>query len=114
MSKTVEEIAQICHETNRTYCLAIGDDSQLPWDEAPQWQKDSAISGVRFLQEHPDMGPKDSHDAWCKHKLQEGWRWGEVKDPEKKEHPCLAAFDELPITQQAKDYIFLAIVRSLS
>lgn len=43
MSLSIEEIAKVCHEANRGYCKALGDDSQLPWDEAPQWAKTSAI-----------------------------------------------------------------------
>jgi hypothetical protein len=43
------DIARVCHEVNRAYCTSLGDESQLPWDSAPQWQKDSAINGVRFI-----------------------------------------------------------------
>ena len=41
----IEDIARICHEANRAYCKAFGDDSHLPWDSAPQWQRESAIMG---------------------------------------------------------------------
>lgn len=41
-----EQIAQIVHEANRAYCATIGDFSQAKWDEAPDWQKASAIDGV--------------------------------------------------------------------
>lgn len=27
-------IEQIAHESNRAYCQGIGDNSQVPWDEA--------------------------------------------------------------------------------
>ena len=42
------------------------------------------------------------------------WTYGEVKDPAKKEHPCLVAFEALPKEQQAKDYIFKAVVDALA
>ena len=32
-------------EINRAYCAALGDTSQLPWDQAPEWQRQSAING---------------------------------------------------------------------
>jgi len=32
-----EQIARVTREVNRAYCLALGDDSQLPWNDAPQW-----------------------------------------------------------------------------
>ena len=114
MSLSIEEIAKVCHEANRGYCKALGDDSQLPWDEAPQWAKTSAINGVRFHLDNPNAGPSGSHENWLKEKEKEGWKYGELKDPEKKEHPCFVPYDQLPKEQQAKDYIFTALVKSLS
>ena len=109
---TREEVAQICHEANRAYCLAIGDDSQLPWEECPDWQKESALMGVDLHASGEDHGPEVSHESWMAQKLADGWVYGKVKDAEKKEHPCLVPFAELPVEQQAKDYIFAAIVRT--
>ena len=43
-----EDIARICHEANAAYCLSLGDTSQTDWDNAPDWQKKSAINGVKF------------------------------------------------------------------
>lgn len=114
MSLSIEEIAKVCHEVNRGYCKALGDDSQLPWDEAPQWAKTSAINGVRFHLDNPNAGPSGSHENWLKEKEKEGWKYGEIKDPEKKEHPCFVPYDQLPKEQQAKDYIFTSIVKTLS
>ena len=108
-----EEIARICHEVNRAYCLALGDASQLPWDEAPEWQRTSAINGVRMHINNPNAGPEASHEAWLKEKTDTGWKFGLTKDPEKKEHPCIVPFSELPREQQAKDFIFRAIVHAL-
>ena len=51
------EIAKVCHEINRAYCHAIGDDSQLSWDQAPEWQRQSAIHGVEFSLAHPTGTP---------------------------------------------------------
>ena len=109
-----KDIAKVCHEVNRAYCKALGDDSQPAWDDAPQWQKDSAIAGVHMQLSHPDAGPEAGHDSWLAQKWAEGWKWGPVKDSEKKEHPCFKKFDELPVAQQAKDYIFRAIVLAMA
>jgi hypothetical protein len=111
---TNEIIAKAAHEVNRAYCQALGDNSQLPWDEAPQWQKDSAVNGVAFHQQHPEAGPEGSHNNWLTEKQADGWVYGETKDPEKKTHHCIVPFDQLPVEQQAKDYIFRAIVHALA
>ena len=39
--------------------------------------------------------------------------YGEEKDPERKVHPCMVPFNELPREQQAKDFIFRAVVHAL-
>lgn len=110
----IEQVARVCHETNKAYCESIGDFSQPKWEDAPEWQKDSAKNGVRFHLEHPDSQPCDSHNSWLKQKEEEGWKYGEVKDPEKKEHPCMVPYEELPESQQLKDKLFIAVVRSFT
>ena len=111
----VEAIAMMCHEANRAYCLSQGDSSQLSWEEAPDWQRKSAIAGVEFhlSRNVRPVPPSASHENWLKQKLAEGWCYGPVKDAEKLEHPCMVAFEDLPREQQAKDYLFGAVVATL-
>ena len=73
----------------------------------------SAINGVKFHRENPDAGPEASHNSWLREKGYAGWKYGEVKDEEKKTHPCMMPFDELPAEQKAKDYLFRQVVHSL-
>lgn len=104
------EIARVCHEANRAYCLSIGDDSQVAWDVAPIWQRDSAIAGVAFRLDHATALPSAQHDAWCAAKWADGWKHGTVKDATAKTHPCLVPYDQLPEEQRRKDALFQAIV----
>lgn len=108
----LDQIAKACHEINRAYCLALGDHSQAEWDAAPEWQKDSARKGV-LLHLSGDHGPEASHQSWMEEKKAEGWVYGEVKDPDAKTHPCMVPFAELPVEQQAKDFLFRQVVHSL-
>ena len=110
----VEDIARVCHEANRVYCRTIGDLSQLAWDDAPQWQRDSVIEGVGHLLAGPSAGPEDSHRNWMAHKYESGWVYGPVKDAEAKTHPCLVPYHLLPEEQRRKDALFQAIVRALA
>lgn len=110
---TPEFIAGVCHEVNRAYCQALGDHSQPTWKDAPQWQRDSALMGVKLHAMNLNSTPADSHESWMKQKLEEGWVYGPVKNPDTKEHPCIVPFDQLPREQQAKDFIFRAIVHEL-
>jgi hypothetical protein len=105
-------IARIAHEVNRVYCESIGDASQPNWESAPDWQVASAIDGVRFLAANLQATPESSHENWMAHKRTDGWKYGPVKDPEKKEHPCFVPYERLPEAQRLKDHFFHAVVRA--
>lgn len=109
---TVEAIAKVCHEANRAFCQNMGDMSQPSWEDAPDWQKDSAIKGVGFRLHNPNAGHDAMHLSWMQQKQEEGWVYGEVKDPEAKTHPCMVPFKELPIDEQMKDSLFSSIAES--
>ena len=109
----LDHIAKVCHEANRAYCQAIGDNSQPAWANAPEWQRSSARAGVQFIIDNPNAGPDASHNSWLAQKEREGWKYGAHKDPEAKLHPCFVPYEALPVEQKAKDYIFGAIVRAM-
>lgn len=109
----VQQIAEICHDLNRAYCKALGDESQAPWSEAPEWQRQSALNGVLAIESGQVQYPWDSHDYWMAEKLADGWVYGEVKDPEKKTHPCLVEFNDLPLDQRKKDFLFYHVAMVL-
>jgi len=113
MERKSEFIARACHEANKVWCEANGDNSQKHWDEAEQWQKESAINGVLFRLSNPTASHDASHISWMAEKLRDGWVYGEVKDAEKKTHPCIVPFEQLPVFQQKKDALFCAIVDAL-
>ena len=110
MKILVIAIAKVAHEINRAYCAALGDETQAAWEDAPEWQRQSAIAGVEMHLANPDATPEQSHESWLAQKLADGWVYGEVKDAEKKQHPCCVPYDQLPPEQKAKDYLFRAAV----
>jgi len=109
----IVDVAEVCHEINRAFCASIGDNTQLPWNEAPGWAQLSAIAGVNFHLAHPHALPSASHESWMLHKVQSGWVVGPVKDEARKEHPCIVPYNELPVEQQSKDFLFKQVVHSL-
>lgn len=114
-SPQVEAIAKACHEANRAYCQSIGDNSQPAWDDAPQWQKDSAINGVKFHLANPNSGPSASHDNWMREKVEAGWVYGPEKNPNANPptHPCLVPYDQLPEQQRHKDALFIETIHKM-
>ena len=109
----IEQIAKVAHEINRAYCKSIGDSSQTSWEDAPGWQKKSAMDGVLFHLNNPSTLPSASHESWLAEKERDGWKYGPVKDADKKEHPCFVPYESLPTEQKAKDYLFGAVCDQL-
>lgn len=107
-------IARVAHAANREYCRYIGDMSQPDWSDAPDWQRYSAELGVRKTLSGEIRTPEESHASWLAQKEADGWKYGPVKDAEKKEHPCMVPYEELPVEQRAKDTLFQSIVKALS
>lgn len=111
----IEACARAAHEVNRAYSVAIGDASQPSWDETPDWQKASIRNGVEnMLRSLYGFTPEQSHESWLAEKRATGWKYGPVKDPEKKEHPCFVPYAELPAEQRAKDKIFIGVVKAVA
>jgi hypothetical protein len=112
-----EDIARVCHEANKVYCESIGDMSQPHWEDAPAWQKESAIAGVKAFVDSPNKNNdkiyEESHNGWLEMKLRDGWTYGEIKDPSKKVHPDMLPYKSLPPEQKFKDRIFTSICRAL-
>jgi len=103
------DIARMVHECNKMYCEAIGDLSQVSWEDTPPEIQNSAVDGVEYFMDNPDSGPEEMHENWVKFKLAHGWKHGEEKSTFRKTHPCLVPYDELPEGQQMKDKIFMAL-----
>ncbi len=108
----IVKIARVCHEVNKVYCEAMGDKSQKHWELAEDWQKESSINGINCFLKNKDCSPEDTHRDWCKQKIADGWSYGEIKDPDNKQHPCLVDYNSLPFEQQVKDQLWLAVVKS--
>lgn len=110
----LNDIACLAHENNRVLCLLMKDYSQPDWDDAPEWQTDSARAGVAFHLVNPDASDSASHENWMAAKVADGWVFGLTKCADSKTHPCIVPFDELPPMQQLKDRMFRYIVHSCS
>jgi hypothetical protein len=113
MPLKIEQIAEIAHEANRAYCKVLGDFSQKSWDDAPKWQKNSIIEGVKVIFKDPDTSPEKQHNEWMEYKIADGWKYGVSKNSDTKTHPCIVPYDELPIEQKIKDYLRTSIVTCL-
>jgi hypothetical protein len=72
------------------------------------------MHSIRFHLENPDAPASSSHDAWMREKIEAGWKYGPVTNPETREHSSLVPFEQLSQDDQAKDHLFRAIVLALA
>lgn len=108
----VKVLAKMVHEANKAFCEGIGDNSQVPWNEAPEYNHRSAMVGVKAICENPNLTPEECHDVWMEAKKADGWVYGEVKCRDNKTHPSLVPFAELSPSEQYKDCLVISIVKS--
>lgn len=113
MNQTIiEACAKASHEANRLYCASLGDHSQVAWEDAPEWHRDSLRKGVAGA-----LGgntPEQSHEGWLAIKRRAGWIWGPTKDTDLKTHPLMVPYADLPPEQRVKNAIFVSVVRAVA
>lgn len=109
--KVKEACAAAAHEVNKVFCDMTGDPSQGHWEQAPEWQREASIEGVAVALQ--GASPRQLFEAWKAAKQRDGWTHGPVKDGEKKTHPCLVGYDDLPPAQKAKDGLYSAVVTAM-
>ena len=46
---------------------------------------------------------RNTHEVWAAARIREGWKYGPVRNDEKRETPCLVPYDELPESEREYD-----------
>ena len=54
------------------------------------------------IRELSELIARNTHEVWATGRINDGWTYGETRDDEKKTHPCLVPYEELP--ESEKDY----------
>ena len=60
-------------------------------------------NGFAFTADEVEDLAQSEHRHWCADLERDGWRLGEVKDAERKRHPLLVPWHELPESEREKD-----------
>lgn len=108
----IEACAKIGHEANRLFCEVMGDYSHRRWEDTSDDLKQVARQAVIGIAEH-DYNAQQSHEAWVTAKRAAGWAYGQQKDVDKKLHPCMVEWAQLPFEQQHKDLLWINSVKSM-
>ena len=46
---------------------------------------------------------ENAHDHWARQRMADGWTYGPARDDERKKHPCLVPYDQLPDSEKEYD-----------
>ena len=105
------EIAKICHEANRQYCIDNQLKTHAKWDKLPDEMQESVVAGVAKIVGDPKITAEEMHEAWVDYKAEEGWIYGDEIDAKYKTHPNMLKWKKLSKVERGKDKLFLATVK---
>ena len=107
-----EKIAKIVYEATRLEAK-WSKRSIVPekWDNRDNKFKEQFIDIIdKYLLQEDLPTPEEAHNSWVQSYLDMGWKYGKKRDIEKKTHPDILPFYQLPKDERDKDAIFLVVV----
>lgn len=110
---SILKIAEMAYEVNRAYRRKIGQTPPKPWSDLNLNEREQYCNGVEFLLAYPNAPLNAQHDNWLHAKRALGWVYGKTLDPEKKTHPNMVPYDQLPEEEREKDRLFRRVVEAL-
>lgn len=111
---SIETAARAAHEAIRALQVAHNEESvALPWHEAAKDIRDSCKIGVERVLNNPDITTEQLHESWIATKLEQGYKYGPVRNDELKEHHCLVPYHKLSPHDRSKDLIFRYVVKAV-
>ncbi len=69
----------------------------------PQPIDTSEVQLDESLMELCELISENTHEVWSAGRINDGWTYGTVRDDEKKQHPCLVPYEELPESEKEYD-----------
>ena len=72
-----------------------------PYTPAPLDTRD--IELPKELDELIERMARNVHEVWAQGRMAEGWTYGEERDDQRKTHPCLVPYEELPDAEREYD-----------
>jgi hypothetical protein len=108
----IEKITELIYKAARLEAI-WSKRSIIPekWEERDEKFRKQMIDVVeKYLAMEQLPTPEEAHNSWMKSYFEMGWKYGEKRDVEKKTHPDLVPFYDLPQDERDKDAIFLALV----
>ena len=114
VNTNITAFAQVAHQQNQAYKAAIGQPLEGSWSQMDSTGQQFVLDKVRYYLMNSHAVVSSLHDDWAYSQFNNGWAFGESLDEEKRTHPLLVLFSELPLTRQIEDLMFMQTVYALS
>lgn len=72
-------------------------------DYQPKPIDTSRVELTQDILELTELLARNAHEIWARQRLADGWRLGPERNDERKEHPCLVPYDQLPESEKVYD-----------
>ena len=63
----------------------------------------SAVEIEEELLRLTEVLARHAHDVWARQRLKDGWTYGPTRCDERRTHPCLVPYEELPESEKEYD-----------
>ncbi len=70
---------------------------------SPQPVDTSSVTLTKEILALTERLAENNHDIWAQRRLDEGWTYGPQRDDERKLHPCLVPYADLPESEKEYD-----------
>ncbi len=50
---------------------------------------------------------KNAHEIWARERMRDGWTFGPTRNDQRKEHPCLISYEDLPESERVYDRVIV-------
>ena len=106
-----EQIARLTYEADRAIRARMG-------QTLPEWGKHEASlktewrSKVASFKKKDGITPRSRHESWVKDMITAGWVQGQKIDHDKKTHPAICPYDNLPEEVHLLDDVFVTIIET--
>jgi len=91
-----------------------GDEHRLPWIFATKVEQQSMREVVNLCLKGQLISANQIHDAWVLSYFKAGWKFGPIRDYDKKVHPSLVPYDRLSVFEKTKLELCFSIIKALS
>ncbi|MBO5728310.1 MAG: pentapeptide repeat-containing protein [Paludibacteraceae bacterium] len=62
--------------------------------------KNTDVRNAVIKEDFVNYYAKEQHEIWCKERISQGWTYGETRNDELKQHPCLVEYELLPDSEK--------------